>query len=190
MTDTTQAQEAPYTHEQLADDLRVIKTFSELARAAQGPVLPPEQEKIIAPWRSPPESWADRASYEFAGFIMHMHEDNCLGCGAVIHWSDVFRAYRRKNDPKSARMLPMTYEIPKGAGITVFSIPVRHVPVCCKCVTSTQDGSAVYLVSDEAAWNEARRREDLHAIQQRRSATAARNKEYTPVDLNSVPEGI
>lgn len=177
-------------HAAAAADEKWIKDFSELQRAAQGPVLPPEQQKLLAPWLSPPEDWRDASEYEFCGFIMHHHTDECVSCGAVTHWSETFRAYWRKSDHRTTRMRPMTYVMPQGAGITVFRVPERKIPICTHCLSATREGTAIYLVSDQAAWDEARRREDEARANQRRAGTAARNREYAPVDLNSVPDDI
>lgn len=170
-----------------AGEPQIAKSFDEL-KALTTPSA--ETAKLFAPWITPPEEWRDHTEFEFAGFVMHFHEHNCINCGAVTHFSETFRAYRRRNDPATTRMRPMQYKLPEGAGITVFRIPVKQVPVCTHCLHSSREGTALYLVSDERAWNEAKRRDEEARLAARRSKTAERNREYAMADLGSVPSDI
>lgn len=153
--------------------------------AIQGAIFAPEIT-------TPPEDWRDRSELQFSCFVAHCHEDECLHCGTSTKWMDVFRAFVRKNGTSARRMIPFAYPIPAKAEIILFRLPPRKVPVCANCLTDSQTGENVYLVSSEAAWNEAQRREQEARLNERRQATARRNagNPAMTMDINDVPSDL
>jgi hypothetical protein len=120
---------------------------------------------VGASFMLPPEDWKDRDSYLFLSFVLEYNTDNCLTCGSVNHWSNVYRAFgKRGHDAANyRRLVPTEGRISDKAPVVIFSKPPRSVPICHHCLTGDRSGSA-FLVSSEEAWNEAVRKDREHRM--------------------------
>lgn len=142
-------------------------------------------EKIFSPFIEPPEDWKDREDYIFLTFVLQFHKDHCTNCGAVNHWSNVFRAFGKRNvDKTNYRRLVPTETVPNQAPVMIFNMPTRSVPICHQCIKEDRKGAGMFLVSSEAAWNEAIRRE-----REFRESTKNLSKPKAPIreDLDDIP---
>lgn len=118
---------------------------------------------------SVPEDWKDRLSWQFETFVLHQHKDVCRTCSAISRHSNVFRMFVKRNPASIDRRLVPATHVPSQLTVIVYSMPEREVPLCHNCLTESRITEQRILVSSEAEWNEARRR-DLEA---RRSAPKA-----------------
>jgi hypothetical protein len=175
----------------VTEDPQTTAFYDALKAAEQGPTIPSDAPHP-APWTMPPEDWRNRAEMKFTAFVFHKHEDNCINCGAVHHWGDVYRAFTHKSNLSTRQLVPFASPLPSSAELVIFSLPARKVPICTHCITarSASGDSTVYLVSSEAAWNEAIKREQEAIANQRRQATAKRNAGNPAMDMNSVPTDL
>lgn len=110
---------------------------------------------------SVPEDWRDRASWHFESFVMHQHTDVCTTCGSISRHSNVFRMFTRKLAAATDRRMVPADRVPSELSVILFSMPERQVPLCHFCLSESRTTSTRILVTSEAEWNEARRRDLL-----------------------------
>lgn len=159
-----------------------LATEQDILPAVEVQVSPEKlQEALFAPdIAAVPQDWKDAASWQFESFVMHMHEDNCA-CGAVHRHSNVFRLFVRKLPAATDRRLIVAESIPATLRVIRVNMPARRVPLCHFCLTSDRAGQQTILVSSEAEWNEAQRREIAARMAGRNSRSAAPSGPMKPL---------
>ena len=128
---------------------------------------------------SPPADWRDAASWTFETFVMQTQTDECRNCGAVMRHANVYRMFTRKHPASTDRRMVPTDTVPSSLSVVLMSLPPRAVPICPFCLDATRTSSTKLLVTDEAAWNEALRRD-----REARSRSAAASSRTPAVHTN------
>lgn len=134
-----------------------------------------------------PEEWKDRESWHFEAFVLHVHEDHCMTCSSVTHYSNVFRMFtRRSGELFSKRMIPAT-RIPNELSVIRYNMPKRDVPICHNCLSDSRISDVKILVSSDREWTEAVRKQREASEAQRRqnigkTAAAKATTVHIPLD--------
>ena len=144
-----------------------------------------ENSSLSAPIFAPdilsvPEDWKDRDSWHFESFVMHSHSDVCQTCSSVTHYSNVFRMFTRRHVAAiDRRKIPAT-RVPEELSVILYRMPERQVPLCYNCLSESRITTTKILVTSEAEWNEARRKQ-LEARQTRPSGAEAPKKSVSDI---------
>ena len=88
-------------------------------------------------YRLPPTDWKDADAWQFLGFVMHFHTQQCQ-CGARHSWTQTLRLFGHRNyiASRGHRYLPFDSStgMPQNEPLSLITLPDEHVVICHSCL--------------------------------------------------------
>lgn len=147
-------------------------------------------------YRLPPSDWQRPDEWQFLGFIMHFHTQQCR-CGARHSWSQTFRLFGHRHYVASRghRVLPFTSTtgMPANEPLAIYNLPEESIPICHHCMDAYRaagsDVIELRAASDQNRWLNALLEDAARERETRRKAQTASKPEpkgATEADLLAI----
>lgn len=142
----------------------------------------------LSSYRLPPSDWRDGDSWEFLGFIMHFHTQQCR-CGARHSWTQTLRLFGHKTYVASRghRAIPFHGDstgMPHNEPLALYTLPDEHVVICHKCLGGYQaagsDVIELRAAADQSRWLDALLTDAAREREARRRQAASAAKPDSP----------
>lgn len=152
-------------------------------------------------YRLPPSDWQRPDEWEFLGFIMHFHTQQCK-CGARHSWTQTFRLFGHRYYAASRghRTTPFTGSttgMPSNEPLALYTLPDEPILICHSCMdgyrAAGSDIIELRAASDQNRWLNALLEDAAREREARRKAQAPTKaptkeptKSATTADLMSI----
>lgn len=137
--------------------------------------------------RLPPSDWRDGDAWQFLGFVMHFHTQQCR-CGARHSWTQTLRLFGHRTyvASRGKRLVPFpdtTTGMPSNEPLALYSLPDEPVLICHACLgayrAAGSDVIELRAAEDQNRWLNALL-EDAHRERERARKASLPSKAPEP----------
>lgn len=154
--------------------------------------LPQDHDPLRYSYRLVPSDWKDADAWQFLGFMMHFHTQQCR-CGARHSWTQTLRIFGHRTyiASRGHRYLPFadsTTGMPQNEPLSIVSLPDEPVLICHSCLggyrKAGEDIIELRSAQDSQNWINALLTDAAREREARRKAQASPSKPAVPAASN------